>query len=184
MHEHIRHAVPIVRHQVGGRGRKRDDVPSALIDGFMLGPSLSAPDDEMLTRQVRRPTRSRTKTSLTPFRSPANERRRSRREGNETAARAQHRPERLPIGFAASRAQVRATHAENDVFTENVCADWLGLRLSEEHDGRGSAESVCDPCSPPPPAQGLHGANPVSRGRRQILTASPVRPHDRRPVTR
>ncbi len=44
--------------------------PSALIDGFLLAPSPSAPEDEMLARQVRPFTRSRTKTSVTPFRSP------------------------------------------------------------------------------------------------------------------
>ncbi len=185
VHEHIRHAVPVVRDQVGGRGRKRDDVPVRA-------------DRRLHARPVALHCRT---TRCSPARCAAlrgrARRRRSRRSGQPRTSdvapdtKATKRPLALstapnvwPSASAASRAQVRATHAENDVFTENVCADRLGLRLSEEHDGRGSAESVCDPCSPPPHAQGLHGANPVRRGRRPILTASPVRPHDGRPVTR
>src|SRR5262249_34611575 len=43
--------------------------PSALIDGLVLGPSLSASADEILTRDVHDVRRSRTKTSRTRFRS-------------------------------------------------------------------------------------------------------------------
>ncbi len=126
-------------------------LPSALIDGFMLGPSLRAPDDEMLARQVRRPTRSRTKTSVTPFRSP----------GTSDVApdtKATKRP--LPLSTAPNVAPsawyslrvlrfARLDCRESDVFGDDVRADRLGLRLCEDEHGRDAAERVDDPRRPP-----------------------------------
>ena len=121
-HEHIRHAVPIVRHEVGRRGRERDDAPvradrrlHARPIALRAGRTRCSPARCAALRG--RARRRRSRRSGRPGRATWLRTRRQRSGRSRSAPpRTSARPPALP-----SRAQVRATHAENDVFGE-TCA--------------------------------------------------------------